>query len=272
MNLPSNESGWVFPTVISSIVLFAALSALLTIRTFALGQLYHDVVTSSALHEALRAQLIPSHALPRGCSVQSATAGGLTGAWWVCSENIPSFETIPPIPASIALPDFDLLLADSKPCDGLRESTQNSRFTSPVSPFTCTLKTTLTASRTLTENLVLDSALIEKSEEHPLALIVSPGYLTVRDEIATSSDLAVVVGGTARIESIRALGRAPVRVTVLSSRGDIEVGHVSGVLSLLVIGRAALRVPPTPFLPPFPLPSERLPTILGLAPYRPGWD
>jgi hypothetical protein len=101
---------------------------------------------------------------------------------------------------------------------------------------------------------------------------VSPGYLTIREEITTSSDLAVVVGGTARIESIRAIGRSPVRVTILSSRGDIEVGHVAGPLSLLVIGRAALRVPPTPFLPPFPLPSERLPTILGLAPYRPGWD
>jgi hypothetical protein len=190
----------------------------------------------------------------------------------VCSENTPAFETIPPISASVALPDFDLLLADSKPCDGLRESAQNGRFTSPVSPFTCTLKTILTASITLTENLVLDAALIEKTEKSPLVVIVSPGYLTVRDEIATSSDLAVVVGGTARIESIRALGDTPVRVTVLSSRGDIEVGHVSGALSLLVIGRAALHVPPTPFLPPFPLPRERLPTLLGIAPYRPGWD
>lgn len=272
MNLPSNESGWVFPTVISSVVFLAALTAFLTARTSSLGQLYHDGVATSALHEALRKQLVPSHALPRGCSVQSAAAQGHTGAWWVCSENNPSFETIPPISASIALPDFDLLLADSKPCDGLRESTQNSRFTSPVSPFTCTLKATLTASRTLAENLVLDSALIEKNEETPLAMLVSPGYLTVREEITTSSDLAVVVGGTARIEGIRAIGRSPVRVTILSSRGDIEVGHVAGPLSLLVIGRAALRAPPTPFLPPFPFPRERLPTILGLAPDQPGWD
>jgi hypothetical protein len=124
----------------------------------------------------------------------------------------------------------------------------------------------------VTDNLVFDSALIERDEKHPVTTIVSPGYLTVQNEIGTSSDLAVVVGGTARIKAIRALGRSPVRVTVLSSRGDIEVGHVSGHISLLVIGRAALRVPPTPFLPPFPLPRERLPTTLGLTPYRPGWD
>ncbi len=272
MRAPAHEAGWVFPTVVLSVVFLATLSALLTAKTHSLGRLYHDNVTSSALHEALRAKLVPSNTLPRGCSVQSATALGLTGAWWVCSESDPSFDTIPPLSTSVPFPDFERILSDSLPCSGSRMGTENARFTSPVSPFTCTLSGTLTTSVTVTDNLVFDSAVFERKEDRTTAAIVSPGYLTVRNDITTATDLIVVVGGSARIENIRAIGRTPVRVTVLSSRGDIEVGRVSGPLSLLVIGRAVLRVPPTPFLPPFPLPPERLPTILGLGPYRPGWD
>jgi hypothetical protein len=268
----AGEAGWVFPVVLLSIVFLAALSSLLTAKTATLGKIYHDGVRSAALHEALRAEISSRQALPEGCSPQRSSALGSRGEWIVCSESPPRFATIPALTAPIPAPDFDLLLSDATPCKGSKEVVAQGRFASPVAPFTCVVKDELSTGIVAMENLALDSAIFESKKDAPVPMIVSPGYLTIGGMLRTSSDLVVVVGGNVRIEHLQGAGQLPVRVTVISSRGDIEVGRVSGALSLLVAGRATLHVAPTPFLPPFPLPRERTPTILGLAPSRWGWN
>jgi hypothetical protein len=272
INPMSHEQGWIFPIALLSIVFLATLTSFMTARATGLGQRYHDGVQSSALHQAFRLGLLPASALPRGCSTQSATALGLAGSWWVCTERDPSFRTIPTVATPPAPPDFDLLLSRAETCLGQRAAVQNKRFESPTAPFTCALRDTLTSGAISLDNIAMESPILEGSDSVPVVTIASPGYLSVSGELRSAQDLLVVVGGNIRVERIRGVGHRPIRVTLFSSRGDIEVGSVSGPLSLLAIGRSALHVPSTPFLPPFPLPRERVPTILGLAPNRGGWD
>lgn len=262
------ECGWVFPVTLLSIVVLAGLSTLMTAKAVTLGQVYHDLIQSFAELADFRAQITPSHLLPEGCSPYPSQASDKTSQWLVCAESEPTFKTIPAISSPIPYPDFERLLSEATPCKGARKPSEQQRFTSPTAPFTCAPEGELTSQIALADNLTFDSVVMGNQEGCRVMTIVSPGYLKVQTNLSTMCDLLIVLGGDAQIKHLHGAAKHSVRITIISSRGDIEVERVSGSISLFVAGRARLQIPPTPFLPPFPLPAGRKRTILGIAAVR----
>jgi|GEM_PF-5126141 len=264
-SLDGSNRGWVLPIALFGLMLLGSLSSLMNTKILSLAQVYRDYLVSSSTYEELRSHIATVRP-PHGCTQQYASSQGRSRPWWVCVEPQPIFTTVPIVNHPVPAPDFNALLAHPKPCMWGRTRVAPNRYTSPVAPMNCSVTGTLSSSLAVIDNLEFDLVTIKSQQEHGVLTLTTPGYLTARGPLQIESDLVMAVGGSARIEHIRSTAQMPVRITIIASRGDVEVQRVSGPVALFVASRSMIDVPPTAFLPPFPFPVARTPTVQGIQP------
>jgi hypothetical protein len=252
------------------LILIPTLFAVLLISTLAVIALQRGlttVTTASAISESYRwdaqlRELLGQGPGPGGCSQVAPLHATTSVRMTVCREDqTQSLNAQPPVPLPDGIPDMAQLRLFTLRCPGRVIDGTALRFAAPAHSKSCIVERTLLQTHlVVAENLTVQELL---SEDPPLRTVASPGTLAITSVILHANDLLVIAGGDVSISSITNAGSATSRVTVLSLRGSIEVNTTSGAVSLLLLGRAGLKAPPTLFAPPFPLPAFRLPTILG---------
>lgn len=209
------------------------------------------------VQNSLRERIASPSSPARGCQEQTISIDEGSRRVAVCSTGLNEFTTAPPTAVPSGRIDYNLIFKGAKRCPGLRRDTEKRTFDSPRAASDCILDATLDHGGIFVDNLAAEDLSLGIADGPETLTIATPGCLTVTGTLTTNSSLLILGGGDISIANISSKRSDPARVTIVSAHGSIVVQKTSGNVSLLTLGRALISVPPTPFLPPFPLPPFR---------------
>lgn len=263
----ANEKGAIIFFVLLAMSLVAFMIRRVTTQTSTYAQLTRAYREGLTAQDALRERIAPPSSSARGCQDEVISIETESRTVAVCSTGAQEFNTFPPTKISLVRIDYNLMFKSPDECPGARRNTAQKSFNTPRSATDCALPAALDNGGIFIDNLEAQDVYLRSSDEVKTLTIATPGYLTITGTLTTMNSLLILAGGDISIENIASNGSKPVRITLVSAHGSTVVQKTSGELSLFILGRTLISAPPTPFLPPFPLPPFRAsPPISGIIP------
>lgn len=260
----STERGWSIPSALVASILVAYGIIIVTSEALSLLRRTQSFAQGDALRAAVIDRVVSTPLPAEGCDTVSANVRGVATTTSRCVESEPQFESSPPVSLPAMIVDYDSLFQAVSECPGIVQPSTHTSFTAPTAPYTCIPFSRRYPSLLSLDNLYAESLSIESPSQQDATLVATPGTLTVAEELTLTASTLMVTGGHTSIASIRYDGDTPIRITIVSARGDITVGNIRGKISLLAINRGEREVPATSFLPPFPLPPLRPRRMYGM--------
>lgn len=188
------------------------------------------------------------------------------GVWDACYEELRPVAVSPSLALPEGKPDYDELFKKSGACPTTVRLTPAGTFTTPVARSSCVISAPLSADLILRDNVVAETvSWSTQREPEPFLTVASPGYISITGTLSLQRSTLIIAGGAISIGSIVADSRLPIKVTLISARGPIEVQRVSGPISLVVVGTDLIRAPLTSIPSSFPFPLTRAPALLTLS-------
>jgi hypothetical protein len=255
--------GWILPTTLFGVALLLSSVHLLTFQSIDARQMIAEMLSSAGFHQDAISTVRTRLSVGKQCIDIPLPHNANQLSYEVCGEESLPFISVP---ASSILPnrrvDYDALFSAASICPNTPLATQLTHRGAPRAPNDCLPPRILRGGTVVLDNI--RSQIVEISPPSTgVALIASPGSISVSGELVTAGDLLVVSGGDVEIAAIKGASSAAVAVTIISSLGGITVGKTSGQVSLMVAGRSTLEVPETPTAPSFPMPPLRAPSLYG---------
>jgi hypothetical protein len=260
-----SERGWSLPAVLFASALLAASLTLITSEALSIVRRAQSFSFGEKLRRAALSTAAATSLPFSGCDSINTTLKDTTLSVFRCAEDTPQFASSPAVSLPQMLVDYDAIFRLPTSCPGIRRRLDRTTFTAPTAASTCMLRLQRYSSLRLLDNIQADSLLLAPQSQGETSFIATPGSLTITEELSVSSSTVIIAGGDIEIGNVRHDGDSPVKITIFSSRGGISVPQVRGKVSLLAIGRGERSIPPTSFVPPFPLPPLRARSIYGLS-------
>lgn len=261
---PYSVKGVIFIPTLFSILVITSLIILLLQRGTTVSVVENAIREQQQLDGKARSylaeQAFGSARCPQGSN--ASLMGNLT----VCRETHPTLSSYPAIALPTGIPDLSSIMESLRPCPKTPEAASRARFYAPASAQTCSFdEVTVTSSLIVEENLTATTLTVSSQA---LAVVASLGSILVDSLVVKGGDVLLVATGEIHVSSLSNQKELLSKITMLASRGQIKVETASPNISLLLVGRSELRAPETLFVPPFPLPSFRRPTLIGIIPTR----
>jgi hypothetical protein len=162
------------------------------------------------------------------------------------------------------VPDYNEIFENITSCPGIVASNRREQFSAPAHPFTCLTSGVVLNNLTTAENISFTELKLVSQKRDPYRIISSLGEIRGEVALVTDTDLLILAGGDISIASIASIASGPVRVTILSAQGSVEVLAVDSQTSLLLAGSRRLAAPASVAAQGHPLPPFRAQGIRGV--------
>jgi hypothetical protein len=259
------SSGIALPSTLIAIFLGLFVLRLAQLKTSGVVQLRSDLRLVHNLKQDLLRSLSNDGSGETRCQEVLGKHQNEQRKWLTCRELPSPYRTIPVTELPTPHFDFDALFREAIKCPGQVVSSTSRRQAIPYSSRSCLFRALTINGLTLLENIEGASLSVTKTVLHKSSIIATPGRFAVEQVLQTEGDLLIVAGGDVFINKIESRSLQPIRVTIVSARGNIAVVTVGTGVHALVVGRGTMRVPSTTLLPPYPLPSQAAtPRTIGI--------
>jgi hypothetical protein len=255
--------GWALPAALATLALLTSCVQLMGLTVRGSIRALSATRSGDSFRDQVRQQLFESIPLKSGCSTVETIVNGQRSLYQTCSEGSTPFVTKPPhYPLPDERIDYEGIFSRFSFCRGERRGASGSVFRAPVSQTDCILGGPVPAETVLLDNILATS--LQVSDGGKVATIVAtPGRLQIKETLLLAHDLLIIAGGDIEIASVVSSAREPVRVSAISSLGEVRIAKLTGGISLLAAGRALLEVPESAPAPSYPLPPFRPVSLYG---------
>jgi hypothetical protein len=252
--------------------LLGYLSYRLVLHASAYNELVRAYRLGFAQQQSARDQLYTSHSPTRTCTTQSTTSPkGGAQHWSVCALGTPPLLRSQAVPLPAGRIDFNALFRSTPPCQWERRPVAGTVFTTPRAAMTCFVPPTVDGDVRSSDNIAAASLRVRPLPTSHTTSLSTPGAFEIENTLTLSTSALIVAGGDVRIPHLVSNSPDRISITIVSAHGDIIVGAVTGVVSVLGLGRQLLSIPSTPATVSFPLPPfSSQPSIAGIIPI--GYD
>ena len=261
------NSGIALPSTLIAIFLGLFVLRLAQIKTSTVVQIRSDLRLIHNLKQDLLQNISEESLSETRCNEAFGKYSNEQRKWLRCRELSSSYRTLPETELPTFQFDFDLVLRDAIKCPAQSISAPLRYQAIPYASRSCVFTTLSVNGLTVGENLEGRFLSLTKPTLPTLAVVATPGRFAVDQVLETQRDLLIVSGGDVSINKIANPGLQPIRVTIVSARGNISVNSVGARVHLLVVGRGTMKAPSTDLLRPYLLPPEvAAPRIIGIMP------
>ena len=259
----AQQRGWALPATLCALAIMLSVMRVISLESTDTSLIASEIRSADELHKTIATTISDARPSSGRCDRVQVPHDRGELSYEVCGE---SFRPLSAVPASVSLPqllvDYDSLFASASDCPSTPKPTTFRALSSPFAALDCYLTGDTRGSLTVLDNILGESIALRQTGTGPL-MLATPGRIVISLELRPSHDLVVLAGGDVQITAIRSASQAPVKVTVLSSLGEISIGSVEGEISLLAAGRGELNVPRTEPSRDYPLPPLRPPSVFG---------
>jgi len=260
---PSTQVGWALPATLAALVLLNSCVRLLSIDTVAAIRAFSTSQMGYSLTESQRQTIFGAGHPETGCATIETLVDRQRAAYEVCGEMALPFVITP---SSYRLPsgriDYDSIFARATRCENAPRETGLTQSNYPLLKRDCLLSRSISGNTIALENIIGASLHVLGGNDQA-SVMATPGALSITGELVISNDLLIITGGTIRIGAIVSAAGRPVRVSAISSLGEIHIGAINGDVSLLTAGRSVVQVPGSVPSASYPLPPFRPLTLYG---------
>jgi hypothetical protein len=260
---PTHQAGWALPATLTAIVLLNSCVRLLSIDTVAAIRAFSTSQRGDSFMESQRQAIFTRIEPETGCTTIETVVDRQRATYEVCGERVLPFVITP---SSYHLPsgriDYDSIFARAARCKTATRETGLTSSNSPLFRRDCLLSSSISGETIALENIIGTSLHVLGGDDQT-SLMATAGALSITGDLVISHDLLILTGGTIRIGAIVSTAGFPVRVSAISSLGEIHIGAIKGDVSLLTAGRSVVQAPGSAPSALYPLPPFRPPTLYG---------